>query len=200
VILWVALCWHQKCFKWTILNKEFNRKKILHHFQIQDWTPRPPPLVNTEQANTVPQTVGTVLFYCAVIIGFWSTAFLVVRFYFFLPYVFSRKCPALTWNRWTVWVPRKTYCAVCCNFPVGLPLPKTVKTRKKDPPSKRISETGAPRNSMLNLSGHSNPGAPGNCVLHGPFPRFETGPHQEFHVNDTPRQSLTWTNCWRLGN
>ena len=27
VILGVALCWHQKCFKWAILNKEFNRKK-----------------------------------------------------------------------------------------------------------------------------------------------------------------------------
>ena len=36
-----ALCWQQKCFKWAILNKEFNRKKIFHHLQIQDWAVGP---------------------------------------------------------------------------------------------------------------------------------------------------------------
>ena len=41
VILGVALCWQQKCFKWAILNKEFNRKKIFHHLQIQDWAVGP---------------------------------------------------------------------------------------------------------------------------------------------------------------
>ena len=41
VILVVALCWQQKCFKWAILNKEFNRKKMFHHLQIQDWAVGP---------------------------------------------------------------------------------------------------------------------------------------------------------------
>ena len=41
VILGVALCWQQKCFKWAILNKEFNRKNIFHHLQIQDWAVGP---------------------------------------------------------------------------------------------------------------------------------------------------------------
>ena len=36
-----ALCWQQKCFKWAIFNKEFNRKKIFHHLQIQDWAVGP---------------------------------------------------------------------------------------------------------------------------------------------------------------
>ena len=41
VILVVALCWQQKCFKWAILNKEFNRKKMFHHLQIQGWAVGP---------------------------------------------------------------------------------------------------------------------------------------------------------------
>ena len=41
VILVVALCWQQKCFKWAILNKDFNRKNIFHHLQIQDWAVGP---------------------------------------------------------------------------------------------------------------------------------------------------------------
>ena len=41
VILGVALRWQQKCFKWAILNKEFNQKKMFHHLQIQDWAVGP---------------------------------------------------------------------------------------------------------------------------------------------------------------
>ena len=75
---WCLLYWHQKCSKWEVLNKEFNWKHIFHHLKIQDWagwTPIPPQWLTRNRPIQCPNR--WVLFYCAVIIDFWSTAFLV---------------------------------------------------------------------------------------------------------------------------
>ena len=83
---WCLLYWHQKCSKWEVLNKEFNWKHIFHHLKIQDWagwTPNTPPMVDMEQANTVPQPVSFILLCCNRWFLKYSISCTVVRFYFF---------------------------------------------------------------------------------------------------------------------
>ena len=56
-----TLCWHQKCSKWAILNKEFNQKKyfIISKFRTEPVGPQYPNMVNMEQVHTLRQPVGT---------------------------------------------------------------------------------------------------------------------------------------------
>ena len=118
VILGAALCWQQKCFKWAILNKEFNRKKIFHHLQIQDWAvgPQDPHRSLTWNRRIHCSTGGSTLIVLQPLVlelDLDLPLFIIYFIQHFLQsgsgcfHVLSRLWNSLTWNRSTIWDPKQ---------------------------------------------------------------------------------------------